>query len=137
MTWDIPALANSVVQIVGKFVPDKDAQAKIQAELQVKMLEMQQQELSNQAETNKVEAAHPHPFVAGWRPGVGWACALGFFWQVFGQPFFSFFYTLSTKQPAPVVNIPDDMIMPMLFALLGIGGLRTIERLQGKIPPQR
>lgn len=30
-----------------------------------------------QAEINKIEAQHRSLFVAGWRPAIGWVCAIG------------------------------------------------------------
>ena len=124
-------MITAVTGILDKVIPDKDAREKAAHDVVMEQLRQQESQLANQAEINKVEAASTDRFVSGWRPAVGWACALGFGWQVFGQPLFSFFFTLLTKQPSPVIAIPEDMVMPMLYALLGVGGLRTLEKIKG------
>lgn len=124
-------MVTTAANLLDKFIPDKDAREKMAHDLVMEQLRQQESQLASQAETNKVEAAHPNIFVSGWRPFVGWACGAGFAWQVVGQPLFSFFFTLITSNPAPVVAIPEDMITPTLWALLGIGGLRTVEKIKG------
>ena len=131
MTWDIPQMVTAVTGLLDKFIPDKDARERAAHEIAMELARQESAQLQNQADINKIEAASGDRFVSGWRPAVGWACALGFAWQVLGQPVLSFAYALIWKQPAPVVAIPQDMVMPMLFALLGVGGLRTIEKIKG------
>jgi hypothetical protein len=131
MLWDIPQMVTTVSQIVNKFVPDRDAQIKLQAELQQQLIQIEADAAKAQAEINNTEAANSNLFVSGWRPSVGWVCALAFAWQFVGQPFFSFAYTLYTKQPAPVVALPADALMTVLLGLLGLGGYRSLEKIKG------
>ena len=44
---------------------------------QILIERLRQQPVLAQVELNKVEAAHRTVFVAGWRPAIGWVCALG------------------------------------------------------------
>ena len=131
MTWDLPQMVTTVSQLVNKFVPDRDAQVKLQAELQMKLMEIESDAAKQQAEINQVEAANSNLFVSGWRPCVGWVCATAFAWQFVIQPFFSFAYTLYTKQPAPVVALDHDALNTVLFGLLGLGGFRSWEKVKG------
>jgi hypothetical protein len=131
MTWDIPQMVTTVSQLVNKFVPDRDAQVKLQAELQMKLMEIEADAAKSQAEINNTEAASSNIFVSGWRPCVGWVCATAFAWQFVIQPFFSFAYTLYTKQPAPVVALDHDALNTVLFGLLGLGGFRSWEKVKG------
>jgi hypothetical protein len=131
MLWDIPQMVTSVSQIVNKFVPDRDQQIKIQAELQQQLIQIEADAAKSQAAINQTEAASPNLFVSGWRPSVGWVCATAFAWQFVGQPAFSFFYTLYTKQPAPVIALDHDALNTVLFGLLGLGGFRTWEKVKG------
>ena len=131
MTWDIPQMVTTIGGIVNKFVPDRDAQIKIQAELQQQLIQIEADAAKQQAEINQVEAGSSNLFVAGWRPCVGWVCAGAFAWQFVGQPGFSFFYTLYTKQPAPVVALDHDALNTVLFGLLGLGGFRSWEKVKG------
>jgi len=79
-----------------------------------------------QIELNKIEAQHRNIFVAGWRPAIGWVCGLGLFNMFLINPWIQWI----TSAPGP--NLPKDLIMELVFALLGLGTLRTIEKIQGK-----
>jgi hypothetical protein len=131
MTWDIPQMVTTIGGIVNKFIPDRDQQAKLHAELQMKLLEIEADSAKAQTEINQVEAGSSNLFVAGWRPCVGWVCATAFAWQFVIQPFFSFAYTLYTKEPAPVVALDHDALNTVLFGLLGLGGFRSWEKVKG------
>jgi hypothetical protein len=131
MTWDIPQMVTTIGGIVNKFIPDRDQQAKIQAELSMKLMDMEATMAKAQTDINSVEAQSSNIFVSGWRPCVGWVCAVAFAWQFVIQPFFSFAYTLYTKQPAPVVALDHDALNTVLFGLLGLGGFRSWEKVKG------
>jgi len=131
MIWDIPQMVTTIGGIVNKFVPDRDQQAKLQAELSIKLMDMEAQMSKAQTDINAVEASSSNIFVAGWRPCVGWVCASAFAWQFVGQPLFSFFYTLATKQPAPVVALDHDALNTVLLGLLGLTGARSWEKIRG------
>jgi len=79
-----------------------------------------------QVELNKVEASHRSMFVAGWRPFIGWVCGIGLINMFLINPWIQWF----TSAPGP--NLPKDIIMELVFALLGLGTLRTIEKIQGR-----
>jgi len=131
MTWDIPAMVKSGLDILDKVVPDADAKRRAQEAWQLRVLEIAAQESTQQSQTNTVEAAHPSLFTSGWRPFVGWVCGFSFAWICFGQPLFSWTYVLVTKQPAPVVELPTEMLMTTLLGMLGLGTLRTLEKIKG------
>lgn len=84
-----------------------------------------------QAEINKIEAAHRSVFVAGWRPFIGWVCGLGFAWAFLGHPVFEWVVAMRHLGVAPPAIHVGDM-MELVFALLGLGALRTTEKLAGK-----
>jgi hypothetical protein len=72
MPFDFATTLTTITQLVSKFVPDRDAQVKLEAELKVKFAEIEASQLAAQSEINKVEAASPSLFVSGWRPFIGW-----------------------------------------------------------------
>jgi hypothetical protein len=130
MTWDIPAALKSGIDLIDKFIPDTDAKNRAKEAWQLRVLEIAAQEATQQSATNTVEAAHPSLFIGGWRPAVGWVCAFSFGWICFGQPLFSWVYVLTTKQPSPVVELPTEMLMTVLLGMLGLGTLRTLEKIK-------
>jgi hypothetical protein len=131
MTWDIPQMVTTLGGIVNKFVPDRDQAAKIQAELSIKLMDMEAAMSKAQTDVNAIEASSSNLFASSWRPAVGWVCALAFGWQFVGQPVFSFFYTLITKHPAPVIALDHDALNTVLFGLLGLTGARSWEKIRG------
>jgi hypothetical protein len=131
MTWDVPAAIKSGIDLIEKFVPDTDAKNRAKEAWQLRVLEIAAQEATQQSQTNTAEAAHASLFVSGWRPAVGWVCAASFAWVCVGQPLFSWIYVLTTKQPAPVIALPTEMLMTTLLGMLGLGTLRTLEKIKG------
>ena len=79
-----------------------------------------------QTEINKVQAGHRSIFVAGARPALMWVCALGFL--------FAFFINPMLQWLAPDVGSPElplDAMLELTLAMLGLAGLRTVEKLKG------
>lgn len=86
--------------------------------------------ITGQMEINKTEAANPSVFVAGWRPFIGWVCGAACAWNWIGLPMAK---ALAVYHQVPFALSPADLseMMPVLIGLLGLGGLRTVEKIQG------
>lgn len=122
-------LINKVFGIIDKSVKDKDEAERLKAELNMAFLNS---DLA-QMEVNKTEAVHQSVFVAGWRPAVGWTCAAGLFYNYIFQPLAGTFMVYFDPS-FDVTNLPDlDIaeLMTILAGMLGFGGMRTIEKMQG------
>lgn len=118
----IGSVADLIKDGLDKIWPDKSEQERAQAALLMTALQ-------GQLDTNKTEAANPSIFVAGWRPFVGWVCGVGFAVSALG-PLAEWGSTLAghpTKFPA----IDLSVMMPLLFGMLGLGGMRTAEKISG------
>lgn len=118
----IGSVADLIKDGLDKIWPDKSEQERAQAALLMTALQ-------GQLDTNKAEAANPSIFVAGWRPFVGWVCGVGFAVSALG-PLFEWGSALfghPTKFPA----IDLSVMMPLLFGMLGLGGMRTYEKTNG------
>jgi hypothetical protein len=125
-------LIGPVTGLLDKFIEDKDQRAVLAHEIAT-MSEKHAQELAKgQLEVNKAEAASGSIFKGGWRPFIGWGCGAAFAYHFILQPMIVFGVAVAG------VTIPDlpefDMatLMPVLMGMLGLGGLRTVEKLQGK-----
>lgn len=79
-----------------------------------------------QAEINKIEASHRSVFVAGWRPMLGWVCGLGIAFAYLVNPALQWF----TGDLGP--ELPMEYMNELVLALLGLGGLRTFEKIKGR-----
>lgn len=128
--YDVAGMIKAGLEIIDKVIPDADAKNRAREAYELEVLKLAQQESSAQAATNTAEATSSSFFVAAWRPFVGWVCGLGFAWATLGQPILSFSYTMATKQPAPVIALPTDILMTTLLGMLGLGALRTIEKVK-------
>ena len=83
-----------------------------------------------QLAVNQAEAASPSVFVSGWRPAIGWVCGGACAWNWIGLPIVKVGLTLAaiTLELAPA-NLTE--MLPVLLGMLGLGGLRTLEKVNG------
>ena len=83
-----------------------------------------------QIAVNAVEAASPSLFTSGWRPFVGWLCGVGLGWNFIIRPALEAGMTVAGH---PIALPAADMseLMPLLFGLLGLGAMRTVEKIKG------
>jgi len=111
--------------ITGEAISDPNKKLEVEA----KLMELDYLVVKAQTDINTAEAAHPNVFVAGWRPAVGWCCAMALFWQFIGSPMFQWGCILFNKQIVPPV-LDTGGLMTILMAMLGMGGLRTYEKIK-------
>jgi hypothetical protein len=108
---------------IDKIWPDKTEQEK--AELATAAMVVQ-----GQIDTNKEEAKSPSVFVSGWRPFIGWVCGMACGWNWIGLPIAKVI-VLTMGHTFLVEPADISQMMPILMAMLGLGGLRTAEKIQG------
>ena len=126
----ISAVLPSVMEVAGRFLPeDAEERRKAEQELEAQLAKQLAAVDLAQIAVNR-EEAKGNWFQAGWRPCTGWVAALSFGWGYLFQPMASFVLA----QTGNLVELPSlDMsqMMPILLGLLGLGGLRTLERSKG------
>ena len=86
--------------------------------------------IAGQLEINKAEAANPNAFVSGWRPFIGWVCGVGFGVQFVFGPLAEWGSALY-GHPIKFPPMDTGTMMPLLLGMLGLGGLRTAEKING------
>lgn len=86
--------------------------------------------MTGQLEINKIEAANTSVFVSGWRPAIGWICGAACAWNWVGLPVAKLLLSILGH---PITLAPADLteMMPILLGMLGLGGLRTLEKING------
>ena len=126
----ISAVLPSVMEVAGRFLPeDAEERRKAEQEIEAQLAQHLAAVDLAQIAVNR-EEAKGNWFQAGWRPCTGWIAALSFGWVYLFQPMASF----GLAQTGHLVQLPSlDMsqMMPILLGLLGLGGLRTLERSKG------
>lgn len=136
MIWQ--ALIPVIGTVLEKVLPDPQASA----EAKIKLMELAQKgELAvldaetkmalGQIEVNKVEAG-TDMFRGGWRPATGWACVFGLVYQFLLQPVLPWLVVVFGGSVPPLPPIDNETLMVLLTGMLGLGGLRTFERIKGK-----
>jgi len=115
--------------IIDRFFPDPQKKAEAEAAFLQMAAEQDFKKIVAQLEVNAREAASPHLFVAGWRPFVGWACGAGFIYSTIGQPVL--IWVASTKGWPPPPPIDTELLLYVLGGMLGLGALRSIEKVKG------
>ena len=127
----IASLIGPVSGILDKFVEDKDQKAALAHEIATMSDNHAQQALLAQLEINKAEAASGSLFKGGWRPAVGWVCALAFAYHYLLQPLLVFILTAFGVDLPELPVFDMSTLLTVLGGLLGIGGLRSYEKTKG------
>lgn len=81
-----------------------------------------------QGEINKLEAQHRSIFVAGWRPFIGWVCGVALAYNFIIRDILIFINPEWSALPP----LQMGELMTVLLGMLGLGGLRTYEKLKDK-----
>ena len=119
-------ILNAVSGVVDKFIVDKDLKNTLKHEME---MSLHNANLA-QIELNKAEAQHASIFVAGWRPCVGWICAIALGYHFILSPILATILTLSGY----TITLPEfefGQLSTILMGMLGLGGLRTFEKMKG------
>lgn len=114
-------LANTVIN---KIWPDKSEQEKEQLKAAIMVVQ-------GQLDINKEEAKNPSVFVSGWRPAIGWVCGAACAWNWIGLKI-ALFIAAYTGHALELQPADISEMMPVLLGMLGLGGLRTVEKLNDK-----
>lgn len=120
-------IIDAVKDLAGEAIVDKDKKRELDVELERLRQAGEQrihEEVLAQLEVNKTEASNGSIFVAGWRPFVGWVCGVGLAAQAIVLPLLS--ATLGLEY-----QLDTELLMLTLGGMLGIGGMRTYEKVRG------
>ena len=120
IVWE---LVGPVSGLLDKFIEDKDQKAALAHEIATMSEKHAHEALKGQLEVNKVEAAHHSVFVSGWRPCIGWVCALGLFYNVILANILGIW--------VDVPEVDTTLLVPVMMGMLGIGAMRSYEKVKG------
>tara|TARA_B100001996_G_scaffold225751_1_gene173871 strand:+ start:2211 stop:2591 length:381 start_codon:yes stop_codon:yes gene_type:complete len=81
-----------------------------------------------QTKINEIEAGHRTVFVAGWRPFIGWVCGIALAYNFVIRDLFIWITKTADAPPA----LQMEHLMTVLLGMLGLGGLRTFEKVKDK-----
>ena len=134
----IPLVLPLIDKALDLIFPDKTERDQHRAKLAELALQGELQSVQNEFELlqgqiriAEKEAGHSDIFVSGWRPFVGWICAGAFAWAYILRDFFILLASF-TGSPidAELLPKPDlSEMLPILIGMLGLGGMRSVERI--------
>lgn len=112
------------------------------ADAQMKLLAMQQagefkdidanlQLMLAQIANNTADANSASFFRGGWRPFIGWVCGSGLAYQFLLRPIAQMVIDICGVQGVVMATLDLTTLMSLLFGILGLGTLRTVEKVKG------
>ena len=116
----VASLVGPVTGLLDKFIEDKDHKNALAHEIATMSERHAQEALKGQLESNKMEAAHKSLFVAGWRPAIGWICALGLLYNTIIANIISIWVA--------VPEVDTTLLVPVMMGMLGLGAMRSYEK---------
>ena len=139
-----PVALGGIVQAVGQIADDliTTDKERLDAELELKRLGLEASRIEadlvqGQLDVNRVEAASSSLFVAGWRPAIGWIGAAALGYQFLAYPLLTWSWALLQARGlvpghlAPPPMLDTDALWVVLSGMLGIAGLRSVEKVKG------
>ena len=131
----VAAAGSVVVSMLGPFIerligliPNPEAKAQAAQEWAVLSVQVAERSDENQTRLLELDAQQNGFFKGGWRPAVGWMCAIGLGMQTIVYPLLG--WALSVWSPGtPLPQLDTELLVGLLVPMLGLGGYRTIERI--------
>lgn len=127
----IQALIGPVTGLLDKFIEDKDAKNAMAHEIATMAEKAAHEAAMAQVQANTEQAKHPSLFVAGARPAIMWICALAMAYHFVLQPFLVFGVLVAGVDLPALPELDMGSLMPVLMGILGLGGLRSWEKVKG------
>lgn len=133
----IEGVLKGAKDVIGAFKADPTLTMQAQQKLAELELEIKKAELDYelklslaQTEIDKIEAGSSDKFTSRWRPAVGWTCCLGLLYATILAPLLGWLSgNIAGWKTPPTLN--TDVLTTTLFAMLGIAGMRSFDKLKG------
>lgn len=136
----IAAGLGGIINTVGQVADDLFTSDEERSRAELETYKAESERMLGQVEINKIEAASGNAFNSGWRPAIGWVCAITLalayipkalvitvMWSIQA---YAVVTTGGALPPFPELGLTD--ILGLLFSILGLGTLRTAEKIKGK-----
>lgn len=125
-------LLKGVKDVVSTFKADPLELAKLESELTKVQTTFELGMSQAQTRINEIEAASQDKFVSRWRPAIGWICGSAYFYHFILQPFLAFALAAGghAVEAGQLPIIPVSELSVVLFGMLGIGAMRTFEKVK-------
>ena len=133
----LAAILGIAGKVLDKVMPDPAAKAAAQFQLlqlaqagELAHLESETKSLLGQLDINRADAQSGDHFQSRWRPFIGWVCGSALAYEYLAQPMLAWASGWFHMGGPPMLQLQD--LLAILTGMLGLGGLRTAEKLSGK-----
>ncbi len=120
------------VEAIGRVIDDLFTSEEERLDKEALLTRLAQRPSLAQIEVNRVEAQHRSVFVAGWRPFIGWICGVALAWNFILRDFLVWGFTVWAPEIPVPAALQLEHLLTVLLSLLGLGGLRTFEKMSGR-----
>ena len=127
----LTTLIEPATKLLDKVIEDKDQKAKLAHELATMADKLAHEQNLAQMAINKEEAASGSLFKGGWRPCVGWICAIAFAYHFIVKDLIIFGASFAGADLPELPEFEMGTLLTVLGGMLGIGGLRSYEKTKG------
>jgi hypothetical protein len=124
----IAAVSKLADDAITRIWPDATESEKAKIAAVTAEMEAQTNLVLAQLKINEIEAASPHWFVAAWRPAIGWVGVLSLLYSGIGISLLTYIGAFWGIPPLPLID--PTVATNILYGLLGIGGMRTAEKIK-------
>lgn len=140
MSFDpVTAMLDIGGKVIDRLFPDPTQAANAKLELiklqqsgELAMMSADVEIAKSQMAVNQAEAATGGLFIAGWRPFIGWTCGAAFAYKFVLAPALAFGMT-AAGHPITLPVLDFTEMSTVLLGMLGLGGLRTVEKIKGVV----
>ena len=133
----ISGLFSAAQSLIERFFPDPAQKAAAALELarmqqngELAQLAAETDLAKLQIQTNIEEAKSTNWWVAGWRPAIGWVCGAGLAYAALVEPFARFAAKVWFGYTGNFPVIDTDLTMQILMGMLGLGAMRSVEKVK-------
>ena len=127
---------SSTIKAVGNIVDElyTSEEEKAAAKLAIKKVEAELKK--RQMDINLADAQSKAGGISGaiqriWRPLIGFGCALAIMFEYVLKRFLMFFLATFHIETLPLPEMDMGTLMPLVMALLGMGAIRSYEKVKG------
>ncbi|TCD47013.1 3TM-type holin [Chlorobium sp. N1] len=120
-----------IIAAVGSVIDELHTSGEEKNAAALERLKLVQRQLVGQQEINREEAGHASVFVAGWRPMVGWVCAVALAYAAILEPVGRFLAVVLFGYRGEFPAVDTSVTMQVLLGMLGLGVMRSWEGSRG------
>ena len=129
-------LGGDLVKSVGGIIDSLHTSDDEKAQAKIKLKEIEAQLNKAQTDINLADSKSAAGGISGmlqrsWRPLIGMSCAIAILWEFVIKQFLVFILAVFSIQTMPLPELDMGVLMPLVMALLGMAGIRSVEKIKG------